>query len=53
VTSAVVVLLAFLGSAVAGRLEDARAAYEKGDYVEALRILQPQAEQGDVLAQLV
>ena len=32
-------------------LEDARAAYERGDYVEALRLFRPLADQGDAPAQ--
>ena len=34
-------------TALAGPLEDATTAYQHGDYVEALRLFQPLAEQGD------
>ncbi len=43
--------LASMAPATAGQLEDARAAYQAGDYAEALRILRPIAEQGNALAQ--
>ena len=35
----------------AGPLEDAGAAYDKGDYATALRLLRPLAEQGNAQAQ--
>jgi TPR repeat protein len=38
-------------TAVAGPFEDAMAAYDKGDYPTALRLLLPLAEQGDRTAQ--
>jgi TPR repeat protein len=44
--------LASISPATAGPYEDAHAAFEAGDYPEALRILRPSAEQGDVDAQL-
>ena len=37
--------------AVAGPLEDADAAYDRGDYATALRLWRPLAEQGDAIAQ--
>lgn len=37
--------------AVAGPLEDAWAAYERGDYATALRLWRPLAEQGNAIAQ--
>ena len=39
-------------AALAGPFEDARAAYQHGDYVEALRLFQPLAEQGDAGSEL-
>ena len=39
------------GSAVAGRLEDAAAAYQRGDYATAMLIVKPLADQGDAVAQ--
>ena len=44
-------LVAIAGAAVAGPFEDAGAAYQRGDYATALRLLQPLATQGDVNAQ--
>jgi uncharacterized protein len=38
-------------SARAGELEDATAAYSRGDYATALRLMRPLAEKGDVTAQ--
>ena len=35
----------------AGPLEDANAAYNRGDYATALRLLRPLADQGDASAQ--
>ena len=45
------VLIAMAGSAVAGRLEDAAAAYQRGDYATAMLIVKPLADQGDAVAQ--
>ncbi len=42
----------YAGSLEAGSLKDARAAYEAFDFVEAVRILRPIAEQGNAEAQL-
>jgi len=39
------------GVATAGPFEDASAAYERGEYATALRLLRPLAEQGDAKAQ--
>ena len=36
---------------MAGPLEDGEAAYHRGDYAEAMRLLRPLAEQGDASAQ--
>jgi TPR repeat protein len=46
-----VLLLALIGLAAAGPLEDGQAAYRKGDYATALQILRPLAEQGNASAQ--
>jgi uncharacterized protein len=45
------VVAAVTGTAIAGPLEDARAAYESGDYATAMRIFRPMAENGDAIAQ--
>jgi TPR repeat protein len=41
----------FAGSAVAGPLENIDAAFEKGDFGTALRLIRPLAEQGNAVAQ--
>ncbi|MGO9774104.1 MAG: tetratricopeptide repeat protein [Roseiarcus sp.] len=46
-----VLALALLGVAAAGSLEDGRAAYRRGDYATAMRLLRPLAEQGEADAQ--
>ena len=46
-----VVAVMLSGAAVAGPVEDATAAYKRGDYATALRLLRPLAEQGDAGAQ--
>jgi TPR repeat protein len=46
-----VMLMAIGGAATAGPLEDAVAAYQRGDYETALRLRHLQAEQGDADAQ--
>jgi uncharacterized protein len=46
-----VLALAMIGNAGAGPLEDGLAAYEKGDYPTAMRLLRPLAERGDANAQ--
>ena len=43
-----VLALALIGVAVAGPLEDAMAALQRGDYAVAMRLFRPLAEQGDV-----
>ena len=48
-----IVFVCAAGPAVAGPLEDGSAAYVKGDYVTANRLLRPIAEQGVALAQLI
>ncbi len=54
-TLAGVVLAAMLtgGAAAAGPIDDAAAAFMGGDYVTALRLLWPLAEQGDPTAQTI
>ena len=45
-------LLVFAGFAAhADQLDDAAAAYERGDYVTAFRLVQPLAQRGDPVAQ--
>ena len=44
-------LLAFASPAMAGPLEDAHAAYERGDYATAMSLWRPLADQGDAGAQ--
>jgi uncharacterized protein len=39
------------GTAIARPLEDAQAAYERGDYATAMQIVRPMAEQGNPVAQ--
>ena len=51
VVRASLMLVAIGGAATAGPLEDAVAAYQRGDYVTALRLWRPLAEQGDADAQ--
>jgi TPR repeat protein len=46
-----VLALAAFGSAMAGPLEDGGAALDQGDYVTAMRLFRPFADQGDALAQ--
>ena len=46
------VIVALTLAAAAGSLEDIRAAYDRGDYATALRLLHPFAEQGDAMAQV-
>ncbi len=40
-----------VGPAAAGPLEDSQAAYNKGDYATALRLVRPLADQGNAAAQ--
>jgi uncharacterized protein len=46
-----VLALALFGVAAAGALEDGGAAYDQRDYVTAMRLFRPLANQGDALAQ--
>ena len=43
--------LAFASPAMAGPLEDAHAAYERGDYATAMSLWRPLADQGDTVAE--
>jgi uncharacterized protein len=45
-----IMALIYAGSAPAGPLEDGNAAYKRGDYATAMRILRPLAHQGDGMA---
>ena len=52
--AAIILILSFAAPMAAGPLEDidaADAAYAKGDYATALRLLRPLADQGDAAAQ--
>ena len=51
ILAGVVVALTLTAAAAAGPLEDVRAAYDRGDYATALRLLRPFAEQGNAVAQ--
>ena len=48
--AAIVLLLSLAAPVAAGPLEDANAAYYRGDYATALRLLRPLADQGDAIA---
>ena len=50
-SAVMVAALAVAGPVMAGPLEDAAAANARGDYATVLRLLRPQAERGDALAQ--
>ena len=47
-----VLALNMLGSAAAGPLQDGAAAYQRGDYAMAMRLLRPFADQGNALAEV-
>ena len=49
--TALLMLVAIAGAAVAGPFEDRGAAYVRGDYATAMRLWRPLADQGDALAQ--
>jgi TPR repeat protein len=51
--AALIFAAGFAGPVAAGPFDDAFAAYKKGDYATALRLLRPFAEQGDAVAQAV
>ena len=46
-----VLLVALTGAAIAGPLDDAIAALQRGDYMMAMRLIRPLAEQGNAGAQ--
>src|SRR5436189_4366262 len=49
---AVIILVSsFAAPLAAGPFEDARAAFNKGDYATTLRLIRPLADRGDALAQ--
>jgi TPR repeat protein len=50
-TGVIVVVLLSVSGAMAGALDDCAAAYDRQDYVLALRLCRPLAEQGDPSAQ--
>ena len=50
-TGVIVVVLLSVSGAMAGALDDCAAAYDRQDYVLALRLCRPLAEQGDIDAQ--
>jgi TPR repeat protein len=50
--AAIILVLSFAAPVVAGPLEDGKAAYDKGDYATALRLLRPLANQGNADAQI-
>jgi TPR repeat protein len=47
-----VAVVLFSGNAIAGPLEDCRAAYERKEYAAAIQLCRPLAEEGDARAQL-
>lgn len=49
---AIPVMLSLAAPVAAGSGQDAMAAYAKGDYATALRLLRPLADQGDAQAQI-
>jgi len=49
--AAVVLALSFAAPVAAGPLDDGEAAYQRGNYSAALRLLRPLAERGDARAQ--
>src|SRR5882672_3229555 len=51
--SSVLISTASISSALAGPWEDGMAAYNRGDYVPAIRLFRPLAEQGNPKAQSV
>ena len=53
VLAAIVLSSSFAAQAAVDQAEDASAAYDRGDYATAHRLLHPLAEQGDANAQLI
>lgn len=53
VFTTLILLLSFVRASAAGAIDDAVAAYDKGEYATALRLLRPLAEQGAPLAESI
>lgn len=53
IIAASLVLLSIAAPVTAGPLEDGNAAYKRGDYAKAMRILRPLADQGDGMAEVI
>jgi uncharacterized protein len=51
--AAILLLLSIAAPVAAGPLEDGNAAYKRGDYATAMRILRPLADQGDGMAETI
>jgi len=51
IVAAIMLVLSFVAPVAAGPLEDGRAAYDRGDYATALRLLRPLADQGNADAE--
>ncbi len=51
IVAAIMLVLSFAAPVAAGQLEDAVAAYARGDYATAVRLLRTLADQGQVDAQ--
>ena len=51
VLAGVVLVVMLTGGAVAGPFEEGKAAYDRGDYATALRLMRPLAERGNASAQ--
>jgi uncharacterized protein len=49
--AALMLAVGFAGSVAAGPLEEGVAAYDRGDYASAMRLLRPLADQGNANAQ--
>jgi uncharacterized protein len=49
--AALILAVGFVGSVAAGPHDDWMAAYKRGDYLTAMRLLRPLAEQGEAVAQ--
>jgi uncharacterized protein len=47
-----ILALSFVGSAAAGPVDDAQAAYKRHDYVTAMQLIRPFAEQGNAAGEL-
>ena len=51
--AALILALGLVGSAAAGPVEDAEAAYKRHDYVTAMQLIRPLADQGIAAAQYI